>query len=501
MAEKKDVNQLLDELRPTLQLLNRNLGSLSNKVVDVYATFSKLSDKISESVDAITSSLNSFQKKLDATQVPQQQKQTPRQQDAGFMNVGNILKAKDLEYNFETPPVISKPSEPKKDNNNVQKTGLPAAAAAGIVSKIGPALGRIFTGLFSTGAGAVAGAAGGPAGAAAGGAAGAARGAAGAAAGAAGKTAAPTAMASLMKKFNTLSTVSGLIVKAFAAIPAAVIAFTTALSMFTKAVRSYVAAYNPNVVKQFDYVMKDLSAVIGRALQPILVSLGSAFRFLADALIPVTDALAPAFAAIAQAVQNFLLPIFNALANALKDAAPRINALAQIFARLMGELGGAIADVIPDMVEYFIDLARAFMELIPSIALLFDISKFAISIMRAFIQAFVLIMKPINLVIDGFRKLADYIKSWTDWLGLTKKQNKQQAELGNSTGMAAREAQYMNVEDLSRNLIKAAYASGIDIQRAQLDAQRQMVGQLAQINQKVGQNQVPARPQAGIRMA
>lgn len=297
-------------------------------------------------------------------------------------------------------------------------------------------------------------------------------------------------------------------VKSIALFNAALLASVVTMQMFTNRVKSYVQAYNPNLVKQFDYVLKDITAVIGKALQPVLVSLGAAFRQLGDILVPVMDALSPAFQSLAKAVSGFLLPIFNALGNALINAAPLINKLADEFAKVASELGNALGEMMPELIRYLADYLKNWVEQLKAYKNLAPLAQMWSKFNRAFLQAGTILLGYFNTFADYMKKIALKLRSWLDWFGITTKgknyvgTNVEPAKTGNSTGMAAREAEYMNVEELSRGLIRAAYGSGQDIQRQQLEQQRMMNGQLAQINQKIGRAQVAPQPvQAGLRMA
>lgn len=308
--------------------------------------------------------------------------------------------------------------------------------------------------------------------------------------------------------FTAIKKVVEVGVKSIALFNAGLLASVVAFQMFTNRVKAYVQAYNPNLVKQFDYVLKDVTAVIGKALQPVLVALGVAFRTLGDILIPVMDALAPAFQSLADAVKGFLLPIFNALGNALINAAPLINQLANEFAKVAEELGNSLGELMPELIRYFADYLKnkiAELKAYNNAAPLIDLwSKFN----RSFLQAGTILLNAFNSFADYMKKIAMKLRSWLDWFGITTPgknyvgTNVEPAQKKDSTGMAAREAEYMNVEELSRGLIKAAYGSGQDIARQTLQENKLQNQQLAQINAKLGNRILQPQPfQPGLRMA
>jgi hypothetical protein len=313
----------------------------------------------------------------------------------------------------------------------------------------------------------------------------------------------------VMLAFKFVTKVVEIGMKSIAAFNAVILSSIVVFQAFTNRLKSYVQAYNPNLVKQFDYVLKDITAVIGKALQPALIVLGAALRQLGDILVPIMDALMPAFQSLAKAIGNFLLPIFNALGNALKNAAPLINKLAEEFAKVAGELGNTLGELMPELIRYLADYLKNWVETLKAYenaAPLLDMwSKFN----RAFLQAGTLLLGAFNWFADGMKKVAGKLRSWLDWFGITKPGKNyvggakvEPAKKGNSTGMAAREAEYMNVEDLSRGLIKAAYGSGQDIQRQTLEEAKIGNGLLAEINMKIGRQNIAPQPvQAGLRMA
>lgn len=527
MADKTDVNEIIDKMKSSIMALNETMKMYNFKIIDSFKVFqnldtvlNNLTENLNTDIKNVSENIQDFGKKLKEFTLPSLKQQTPDQttsentksqltdfpsESLGLFE-GNLKDSLESLKNFKQD-LSDNTSNLKDFGSELKKLSQAVTSATKSLSSLSiegessnvksPSVARKKE---SAKAGdtpppipkenkAANGKAGG-AGGALGGMAGAANG--------------------VMAAFKFVTKVVEIGMKSIAAYNAVILSSIVVFQAFTNRVKSYVQAYNPNLVKQFDYVLKDITAVIGKALQPALIALGAALRQLGDILVPVMDALMPAFQSLAKAIGSFLLPVFNALGNALTNAAPIINKLAAEFAKLAGELGEVIGENLPLIISYLVDYLKNWIETLkayknvagPFIAIWTTFN-------RAFLQAGNILLGAFNWFSDGMKKVAGKLRSWLDWFGITKPGKNyvggakvEPAKQGNSTGMAAREAEYMNVEDLSRGLIKAAYGSGQDIQRQQLEQQQMMNGQLAEINQKLGRaNIAPQAVQPGLRMA
>lgn len=296
--------------------------------------------------------------------------------------------------------------------------------------------------------------------------------------------------------------VGGALVLGIEALGSAVTGSISAFTDLSKAVIGFVGAFNPGLVELFNMTVKDLMAVIGSGLQPILMAFTNVARYAADALLPVMQKLAPVFEQLSIAVVSFFGPIIDAMVQVINESLPALQALADIVSEIAGLLGEAIgeilAEIYPVVIEFATALAELIRELLPSVL--------------ALIKLFYAFEKPLLMLITYFVKFVSFMASFLDPLArfidfLSKGINAlfgggkgvKKPEKGVSAGMAARQAEYMNVEDLSRNLIKAAFGSGtvaqqqLAVQKKQLEVLEKIAGR----GQNVGPRLQPQQP--GVR--
>lgn len=318
----------------------------------------------------------------------------------------------------------------------------------------------------------------------------------------------------------------------------------------------FVRAFNPALVENFLLTLKDLSAIIGAALQPILSAITIAFRALADTLLPAIEKLSPAFISLGNIVLNILVPIFKSLTDMFGNLTPAINYLLSSLENLALSLSTAIAKIITGLtpaIETIINiisyLANAFSALINVLSPLLNIvmpfvsaalMAFATSLIIDAVAAIVsfaaslfvleniltlglsgiisIIVGTLTYVIMNFssamENLVYFINNVIDMImhpldrimGLEtefqrKEREKQENKVtqfgltGASQSVAARKAEYSSVEDLSRNLIKAAFA-GSNVDRLKsIDANGKK--QVELLEQIAGQKKAPQVAAAG----
>lgn len=298
------------------------------------------------------------------------------------------------------------------------------------------------------------------------------------------------AFTSQMKALSSITSFAVSAIKGFAIGLGALGALTAA----------FVKAFNPALVEQFTTTLKDLSAIIGMGLTPILMALNTVFRALADSLVPIFQYLAPAFQALGDAVVMFLTPIFMALTDVLKEIAPELNSLFEAFAPLLGAIGSLVGAIIRGLAPV-LDVAITFITILantltPVINAFAYLADYVMPLVASYLVGFATLM-----VVDGVAALVAFITSlFTATAALniatagipiliatlvgglllvvnffkrlfeTEDQRKKREALeaqkfgmsGASQGFAARQAQYTSTADLSANLIKAAFGGTTD---------------------------------------
>lgn len=283
-------------------------------------------------------------------------------------------------------------------------------------------------------------------------------------------------------------------------------AITGSIQAFTglsKAVMGMVGAYNPAMLELFNMAMKDLMAVFGSGLQPILQAFTNVVRYAADALLPIIQKLAPVFEQLSVAVVSFFGPIVDAIAQVMNEAMPSFMELANIVSELATILGESFAEIIAEMypvvIEFVTAIAALVKELMPPILsmvkLFYALEKPILMLLTLFVNLVTLIttlLRPITALVDFLSR---------GLFGLFGGGRQiQKPEKAQSTGMAARQAEYMDVEELSRNLIKAAFGSGSSVPQQQLNVQKRQLQVLERIAAKPAAIvQQPQQNQPGVR--
>jgi hypothetical protein len=131
---------------------------------------------------------------------------------------------------------------------------------------------------------------------------------------------------------NVKTTVADLIINPMGAIPE-----------LMGRIREAVDTFNPGAMIEFDLAMRDLMAVFGEALLPVIKTVTGVIRKFADTLRPILQALAPAFQKLIDSIGGMLLgnidkfsqllermiPAFEAYLNQVIAAVDRQNAIDQ----------------------------------------------------------------------------------------------------------------------------------------------------------------------------
>jgi hypothetical protein len=94
---------------------------------------------------------------------------------------------------------------------------------------------------------------------------------------------------------------------------------------------SLVTAAAPGIVEMMTLAFRDLSAVLGTALIPIVEAAAHVFRQVGDVLLPVMQQIQPAIRELANIVKSVIIPIFQVWATIISDVVlPLFQALAPV---------------------------------------------------------------------------------------------------------------------------------------------------------------------------
>jgi len=121
------------------------------------------------------------------------------------------------------------------------------------------------------------------------------------------------------------------------------------------ALGQFVGAFSPALMEQFSMAMKDVTAVIGQALAPVLQVLTGIVREVGAVLNPVMKELQPVFDKLAKALASLLVPIIENAAAMLQTLLPIITLLADALTaltplfRVLSVLQAGLVELFKDM--------------------------------------------------------------------------------------------------------------------------------------------------------
>jgi len=248
----------------------------------------------------------------------------------------------------------------------------------------------------------------------------------------------------------------------------------------------FVQAVNPALMQQLNLAFQDLYAVIGGALQPVIMAATTIIRGFADRLQPVMQAMAPIIDQFAQKM--------------IELSGPVITILLEGFAALEPILGLIMAAM-----ENWTNMLVASMPMITGVikTLVYAFTQVVSSFMYG-------IGKIVNLIPgtgDLGKKMmesADAAKTTADnyYAGTTQVQKalKEPVKKGASTGAAAKSASFSGISDLGKNIMQAAFSSGTQAAQVKTaEYSEKMYGVLDEMNKKMGGNQPMNAGAAGVR--
>lgn len=290
------------------------------------------------------------------------------------------------------------------------------------------------------------------------------------------------------------------------AAPAAFVGAAYAISKFTDAI-------NPGLTMQLNMVMRDMTAIIGTALNPILQTMVPIIRDFADRMLPIARELGVYF----KEMMVYLEPVmkaFNVMYQAIVGALmPSFKLVGDVFV-VLAQIVGALMEVISGVLAPFRTVAEAlYVVLSPAIEAIKVLGQWLVDSGRNFrvlSEAFQFMLKSFAkmLGLDSF--FDDSKKGWQQigqamhrfannvlmiaariakFFGLTSFVEGMINSLspkGGSTGLAAAQnPQFQSIESLGKNMsLQAAIAtSGAAEETDQQKADKEMLEQLKAIQQ------------------
>jgi len=104
-----------------------------------------------------------------------------------------------------------------------------------------------------------------------------------------------------------------------------------ALGELGSQVGQFVQAFSPSTMLRFNQAIQDLTATIGRALEPVMEVLVQVVREVADRMLPLAEKLAPIFGKLAETVMQTVVPIIDVWMAALGNLTPALDVVADVF--------------------------------------------------------------------------------------------------------------------------------------------------------------------------
>ena len=251
------------------------------------------------------------------------------------------------------------------------------------------------------------------------------------------------------------------------------------------AVGPFVQAVNPALMQQLSMAFKDLQAVIGVALQPVIAAAVPIVRAFADRLMPVAQALIPAFEQFALSMSELAGPVIEILAEAFASLEPIIATVSALI-----ESWGAILSL---ALPAIIGVIKSF---VTGITLM----------VNAVIYAVGWIMSWFPKIGDTGKKMMESSSKATSAVfdyaaGTSKAQQalKEPIKKNAAAGAAARGASFSGISDFGKNLMKEAFSSSTQV-AAEKTAEytKKTYEEIAKLNVRQGQAN-PAAPAAGVR--
>lgn len=235
------------------------------------------------------------------------------------------------------------------------------------------------------------------------------------------------------------------------------LAVRAAFDQVVNTVKPFVQAFAPSTVQSFDLAMRDLNATVGMALVPVMQACTQAVRTFADALLPAMRQLEPVVREVTDVINRFLQPVLLNWGGQLQGLAAMASGLLDV-----------IRPLIP-IWEAVFDAWRTFSAVFQGVVaqLVSNLGDFLRSVMQLSglggkYQTLGDALRALSLeVIRATAMFAKMLKA-NAFLDQMRRAFGADVSRGASTGMAAAtNAQVTTVPDWARNLaVAAATASG-----------------------------------------
>ncbi len=257
---------------------------------------------------------------------------------------------------------------------------------------------------------------------------------------------------------------------AFAAATAGAVAFAASITGAVFAARHFTEFINPAAVQAFDAAMRDLGAVVGTLLQPLLVESTRYLREFAAYLYPIVQQLLPSFTQVVRSIAEAWVGQLPILAN-----------LASVFVGI----AGAGADLVRLFVDVMLPIYRAISAVTAGLAAAFK--SFLPVIGGDLRGTFKTLGETVALVGIALTGLAFKFLGMNDALGAMLNDLKNGPAKADATGLAvATNARYTDPASLGKELAQRAFvSSGRGDQPGQSDPQAEFRAKAVEVLDKI----------------
>jgi hypothetical protein len=232
-----------------------------------------------------------------------------------------------------------------------------------------------------------------------------------------------------------------------------------AFSQITAFAGSFVQAFNPALMEQMNLVFKDLTAVIGMGLEPVIGAVIPIVRAFADRLVPVMQAMIPTVQLFADSMIELAGPIIEILIQAFAALEPIIVMAAGLVEMWAGILTWAvplIAAAIKEIVYWFTKIVSTVQWVVGS--LIVGIGK-VLSMIPGTGNAGKDLQKVGENAIESSKKASKATDDYYNGTSKVQKAIQKPMVKGASVGAAAGKASFSGISDLGRNLMQSAMSS------------------------------------------
>jgi hypothetical protein len=242
-----------------------------------------------------------------------------------------------------------------------------------------------------------------------------------------------------------------------AALAAAPVAFLEMVQGLAGKIGSFVDAVNPGIMVQLDMATRDLTAVIGTALAPIMQAIVPIIKDLASALLPVARLVAETFGRIIESLQ----PAIDAITEIFFIAAATLMPIVE----MVGDIFTTIAPIFTALAAVAKAIWLAFGSLVTAlVGVMRDLFGFNVGdVLKDFAEGVQVAMNNlIAVLVRGIASLLKFFGFTSALSNLTKFFKGLAAPKASAEGIAAAQnAQVKSIESVGRDAALAAVIASV----------------------------------------